>query len=101
MAYFVHMAEHGFPLTHTMTKAFAWAIAKRSGKDDRFNPETGPGEHWSVNFRKRYQNLTLGKADKLEHSRAKPLNPEVIKEYFDLLKAMLDWKGLTNCLHQL
>ena len=52
MPYLVHMAERGVPLTRTMTKAFAWAIVERPGKDDHFNPETGPGEHWWVNFRK-------------------------------------------------
>ena len=36
------MAECGFPLTRMMTKAFAFTVAKRSGKDDRFKPETGP-----------------------------------------------------------
>ena len=29
----------GFPLTRTMVKAFAWAVAKRSGNDKRFNEE--------------------------------------------------------------
>ena len=101
VAYLVYMAERGFPLTRTMTKAFAWAIAKRSGKGDHFNPESGPGEHWWVNFRKRHPKLTLRKADKLERSRAEALNPEVIKEYFDLLKATLDRNGLTNSSRQL
>ena len=32
--YLVYMAKCGFPLTRTMVKAFAWAIAKRVGKDD-------------------------------------------------------------------
>ena len=50
VAYLVYMAERGFPLTHMMTKASAWSITKRSGKADRFNPDTGPGEHWWVNF---------------------------------------------------
>ena len=44
VSYLLYMAEHGYPLTRTMMKAFAWAIAKRSGHGDRFNPETGPGE---------------------------------------------------------
>ena len=30
--YLLHMAGCGFPLTRTMVKAFAWVIAKRSGR---------------------------------------------------------------------
>ena len=40
--YLLYMAERGFPLTRTMTKAFAWAIAKRSGNDCRFSKNYGP-----------------------------------------------------------
>ena len=44
VAYLKHMASCGFPLTLTMTKAFAWAIAIRSGKAERFS-DTGPSMH--------------------------------------------------------
>ena len=40
-SYLIYMAERIFPLTRMMVKAFAWAIAKHSG---RFNVEYGPGE---------------------------------------------------------
>ena len=36
VSYLIYMAQRGFPLTRTMVKAFAWAIAKRSGNDHRF-----------------------------------------------------------------
>ena len=75
MACLVYMAERSFPPPHTMTKAFAWAVAKHSGKADCFNPETGPGEHWWVNLQKWHPKPTLRKADKLEHSGAEALNP--------------------------
>ena len=101
VSYLIYMAERGFPLTRTMTKAFAWAIAKRSDRQDRFNPETGPGEHWWVNFRKRHPRLALRKADKLERSRAEALSPEIVKEYFELLKALLERNGLMNSPRQL
>lgn len=64
-------------------KAFAWAIAIRSGKDDYFRKE-GPSEHWWGGFRQRHPELTLRKPDKLEQSRAESLNPEVV-QYFELL----------------
>ena len=37
--YLLYMAKRGFPLTRKMVMAFAWAIAKRTGSADRFNPE--------------------------------------------------------------
>ena len=39
VSYLIYMANHGFPLIHTMVKAFAWSIAKRCGTCDRFNTE--------------------------------------------------------------
>ena len=44
VSYLIYMAQRGFPLTRTMVKAFAWAIAKRSGNDHRFNPELSPSD---------------------------------------------------------
>ena len=44
--YLVYKDGRGFPLTRTMVKAFAWAIVKRSGKDQHFHAEYGPGDHW-------------------------------------------------------
>jgi len=64
-SYLIYMAQHVFPLTRTMTKAFAWAIAKCSGKAEQFNYEYGLSEHWWVNFRKRHPKLTLWTTDKL------------------------------------
>ena len=100
-SYLIYMAQRGFPLTRTMTKAFAWAIAKRSGKADRFNPEYGPSEHWWVNIRKRHPKLTLRTTDKLERSRAEALSPEIVKEYFETLKSILEENGVMNLPRQL
>ena len=100
-SYLIYMAQRGFPLTRTMTKAFAWAIAKRSGKADRFNPEYGPSEHWWTNFRKRHPRLTLRTTDKLERSRAEALSPEIVKEYFETLKPILERNNLLNLPRQL
>ena len=101
VSYLVYMANRGFPLTRTMVKAFAWAIAKCSENDGRFNQEYGPGEHWWANFRKRHPKLTLRKTDKLERSRAEALNPKVVEEYFKLLETTLDENGLKNCPRQI
>ena len=36
VSYLVYIAQRGFPLTRPLNKAFAWAIAVRSGKADCF-----------------------------------------------------------------
>ena len=36
VVYLLFTADRGFPLTRTTVKAFAWALAKRSGNGDRF-----------------------------------------------------------------
>ena len=84
-----------FPLTRPLTNAFAWAIAVRSGKADRFGKE-GPSENWRTGFRRRHPELTLRKADKLERSRAASLNPEVVKQYFELLNEVMEKNKLKN-----
>ncbi len=75
------MADHGYPLTRTMVKAYGYAIAKKSGNEDRFNKEFEPGEHWWINFRKRHPKVTLRRADMLDRSRAEALNPTVVNVY--------------------
>ena len=65
VSYLVYMAQRGFPLTRTLTKAFAWAIPVRSGKADCFGKE-GPSENWWTGFRRCHPELTLQKADQLE-----------------------------------
>ena len=92
--YLLHMAECGFPLTRTMVKAYAWSLAKRLGSGHRFHPEYGPGDHWWSLFKKRHPELTLRKADSLERNRAGALNPEIVKEYFDLLHNCLESNNL-------
>ena len=95
MSYLVYMAQRGFPLTRTMTMAFAWAITKRAGNAERFNSDLGPGKHW-WNFCKRHPRLTLQKSDKLDRSCAECLNPKVVEEYFDLLDKVLTDSNLKN-----
>ena len=88
--YLLHIAGCGFPLTRTMVKAFAWAIAKRSGRSNRFHPEYAPGNHWWSLFKQHHPSLALCKSDNLERSRAEALNPATVSEYFDLLRTTLE-----------
>ena len=94
--YLSYMADRGFTLTRTMVKAFAWAVAKRAGKGDRFNAEFGPGEHWWFNFKKRHRKVTLRRTDMLERTRAEALNPDILSEYFEDLGKTLDEHNLKN-----
>ena len=93
------MTDHGYPLTKSMAKAYAWAIAKRVGIGDCFNSEIGSGDHWWFNFRCRHPKLTLRKIDMLERSRAEALNPEVVSEYFQLLSKTLDDNNLPRQIY--
>ena len=95
VVYLVYMAQRGYPLTRTLTKAFAMAIAVRSGNEGRFGKE-GPSGHWWTGFRQRHPEVTLRKPDKLERSCADALNPVVVKEYFELLGGVLEKNGLKN-----
>ena len=99
--YLVYMAKRGFPLTHKMVMAYAWAIAKRAGSAGRFNPEYGPGKHWWSNFQKRHPELTLRKSDKLDCCWAEAYSAEVVDEYFDLLENVLKENNLINAPRQL
>ncbi len=99
--YSVYMAERGFPLTRTMVKAFAWAIAKCSSKDHRFHPEYGPGNHWWASFKQRHPKLALRRTDSLEQYRAEYLNLNIVREYFDLLDKSLTDNNRLRCPRQL
>lgn len=94
--YLLYMADLGFPLTRTMVKAFAWAIAKRSGKEKRFNTDLGPSEHWWQLFKKRHTEIALRKSDKLDRNRAEAFNETIVNEYFDLLEKKMEELGITT-----
>ena len=75
--YLIYMAERDFPLTRTVVKAFGWAISKCSGRDNRFNPDCGPSDHWWELFKKHHPILVLRKADSLERSMLKLSTPKL------------------------
>ena len=80
---------------------FAWAISVRSGTQERFNSETGPGKHWWRSFRSRHPELVLRTPDNLERSRANAFTREVVDEYFECLKTTLEQNNLLNAPRQL
>lgn len=54
-----------------------------------------------MNFRKHHPRLALRKTDKLERSHAEALSPEMVREYFQLLKKTLEKNDLINSPRQL
>ena len=101
VVYLLYMADLSFPLTRTMVKAFAWALAKRSGNGDRLNAETGPGEHWWTNFKSLHPKIILRSCDMLERTCAEALNHVTVNKYFTLFSKTLDNNGLKNKPRQL
>ena len=91
-SYLIYMADRGFPLTHTMVKAFAWSIAKKFVKARHFNEEYGPGEKWWLLFKRRHPRLSLRRSDPLDRNHAEALNPSIVNEYYDLLHTVLKGK---------
>ena len=51
--YIEYMASINHPLSIPTVKAFAWSIVKKSQRPNCFNTETGPGNKWYNNFKKR------------------------------------------------
>lgn len=43
--YVKYMARGGFPMTRKIVSVYALTIAKKSGKESRFNSASGPGMH--------------------------------------------------------
>ena len=99
--YILYMANLGFPLTRTTVKAFAWALAKRSGNGDCFNAATGSGEHWWTNFKSLHREIILRRCDMLERIHAEALNQVTVNEYFTPFSNTLDDSGLKNKPRQL
>ena len=80
-----------------MIKSFAFAIAKRTGMDDRFNVGTGPGKTWWNKFSKRHvKSISLRKPDKLDRGRSSMANLTTMRRHFDTLKTVLMENGIFN-----
>ena len=83
--YIKYMSSHAFPLTIAMIKSFAWAVAKKSGKGNCFNLESGPGKTWWNKFRKRHHTeLAIRKP-----GCARMANEIVVNRHFTTLGKLL------------
>ena len=61
----------------------------------------GPGNHWWASSKQRHPKLALRRTDSLERYRAEYLNPNIVREYFDLLKKSLTDNNRLRCPRQL
>ena len=89
------MASINHPLSVAAVKAFAWAIARKSDCPNRFILETGPGDKWFRNFKKR-QNLTNRKPDKVDRGRSRMANMTIFKKHLNLLEETVNKLNLRN-----
>ena len=95
-SYINFMHARAFPLSVPL-KAFAWRIAKRSGRDALFNLNDGPGATWWHGYFKRNgETFSLKRPDILDRSRAKMANPNVIFDYFAKLKEIMHTLEVTD-----
>ena len=84
LKYYVdYMASINHPLSVAAVKAFSWVITKKSDRPNRFKLETGPGDKWFRNFKKR-QNLSNRKHDKVDRGKSRMANMTVFNQHFDL-----------------
>ena len=87
--YIEYMASINHPLSIPAVKAFAWSIVKKSQRPNRFNAETGPGDKWYNNFKKR-NDLTNRKPDNIARGRYRMTNFTVYEQHFTLLEKIIN-----------
>ena len=89
VVYIEYMANRGFLLTIGLIIGFAWCIAKTNGKAHAFK-KTGPTKQWWNGFKKRHPHLRLRRPDTLDRGRATMGNVWSLREYFSILKEVMD-----------
>ena len=94
--YIKYASQRGFSMTKKICKAYAWAVAKKSGRRITFK-QTGPSDKWWRGFRKRCSGLALRKCDTLDRGRARMANQTVMDGYFKLLRETLEKLGIKDC----
>lgn len=96
-SYIEYMAHRGFPLTVNQVMMYAWVIDKTKGKK-KFG-ENGPCYGWWLGFKARHpERAKLRKPDTLDRGRALYSTVNNLREYFRLLKSVLDEGNFLNRL---
>ena len=87
--YIDYMHGRHFPLNLAQVKAFAWQIALRSGRKNKFGAE-GPTEKWWRCFKARHPNVSMHVADNLDRGRHRMSNRNVYLRYFENIKPCIN-----------
>ena len=94
-SYIDYMAKRGFPLTISQIIMYAWVIDKTKG-EQKFGPN-GPCHGWWLGFKKRHpESAKLRKPDSLDRGRALFSTVNTLREYFQLLKSVLEEGDFMN-----
>ena len=84
--FILESADRGFPLNHSTIRSYADAIIKsRMGEDAE-----GCGQYWIPAFLDRHRNSLQSHWSKpLDTQRAKSLNPEAVRSWFEIVKTSI------------
>lgn len=86
--FILHSADRGIPLTHDNVRAHANGILEARG-------ESPVGKNWVDRFITRYREEVQAHWSRpLATERAKSLNPEAVKAWFDLVEELVVKKGI-------
>ena len=93
--YITYMASIGHPLNVGEVKLFAWSIAKRSATPNCFG-KNGPSNKWWLGYKRRHEEITLRRPDKLDRKRNAMARTSVIDSHFNLLLETLEKHDILN-----
>ena len=94
-SYIDYMAKRGFTLTVSQVMMYAWIIDKTKGKNKFV--DKGPCYGWWLGFKARHpESAKLRKPDSLDRGRALFSTVNNLREYFQLLKSVLDEGDFLN-----
>jgi hypothetical protein len=90
LKFVLDMADRGFGMTITDVRELAVRIVKQSGSERKccFSGDKA-GWDWYRGFKARHPQLALRKAEPMSAQRINNTTPEVIKDYFEKLAAIL------------
>ena len=88
LEYVFDMADRGFGLTITDVRELAVRVVAKSGRKSPFSGNKA-GWDWYKGFKARHPQLVLRKAEPMSAQRINNSTPEVIKDYFEKLAAVL------------
>ena len=87
----VRFSNIGLPLTPQLIKVYVFEYCSANGILNSFNgAKSSAGRKWLKGFLKRNPSISLRKAQSINPGRAAKLNPHIVKDYFDKLKAVME-----------